>query len=69
MFAMLRGCWASDVPVDTLTRRYARLGDRMVKVDHNFFVRVRDRGNRSKPTLLLLHGWGDSLEAWEPCRH
>lgn len=55
-----------DIPYDVLQQRYANSASRFVDLPGGFHVHYRDQGNGLGPTLLLLHGFGSSLETWEP---
>jgi pimeloyl-ACP methyl ester carboxylesterase len=48
-----------------LEAKYDRAGDVYRLVD-GVRLRVRDTGPRNAPAVILLHGFGSSLETWEP---
>ena len=57
--------WAPDRPVDALQGRWALSPSRFVALD-GMRVHVRDVGPADDPTpIVLLHGTGSSLHAWE----
>jgi pimeloyl-ACP methyl ester carboxylesterase len=55
-----------DIPYDVLERKYANGASRFVDLPGGVHFHYRDQGNRNGPTLLLVHGFGVSLETWEP---
>jgi pimeloyl-ACP methyl ester carboxylesterase len=54
--------WKSDLPLDTLKARWAGPPSHFVDVD-GMSVHYRDEG--AGPPILLLHGTGASLHAWD----
>jgi pimeloyl-ACP methyl ester carboxylesterase len=58
--------WAHtpDLPREALEARYLGSRDAYVQVP-GIRLRVRDSGPREAPAVLLLHGFGASLETWE----
>ncbi len=57
--------WAPDRPVDALKARWATPPSKFVPLD-GMQVHVRDVGRADDPTpIVLLHGTGSSLHAWE----
>jgi pimeloyl-ACP methyl ester carboxylesterase len=64
---IVAGVWAfaPDRSRTDLLARYLRPADSFLEVAGTP-VRVRDSGPRDAPVLLLLHGFGSSLETWEP---
>lgn len=57
--------WAPDRPRAYLDEKYARPSTRYMKIGGTS-LRVRDTGAIDTPALILLHGFGSSLETWEP---
>jgi pimeloyl-ACP methyl ester carboxylesterase len=55
-----------DIPFETLGARYANAASRYVDMPGGVRVHYRDQGNPAGPTLILIHGFGASLETWEP---
>jgi pimeloyl-ACP methyl ester carboxylesterase len=49
----------------SLEARYASAADSYMDID-GVRLRVRDTGPRAAPALILLHGFGSSLETWQP---
>ena len=56
----------ADIPWDQLEAKYANAQSRFVDLPNGAHVHYRDQGNPEGRTLLLLHGFGASLETWEP---
>jgi pimeloyl-ACP methyl ester carboxylesterase len=61
------GVWlyAPDESRARLEAKYDKAGDAFPLVD-GVRLRVRDTGPRDAPAVILLHGFGSSLETWEP---
>jgi pimeloyl-ACP methyl ester carboxylesterase len=57
--------WAPDRPRAELEAKYLTPDTRYVMVGGTS-LRVRDTGPRDAPALLMLHGFGSSLETWTP---
>ncbi len=57
--------WTPDRTRAELDRKYSNSSTRYVEVDGTE-LRVRDTGPKDAPALVLLHGFGSSLETWEP---
>lgn len=57
--------WAPDRPRAELMRRYASPATRYLVIGGTT-LRIRDTGPMQAPALILLHGFGSSLETWEP---
>ena len=64
LLAAAAWAWTPDLDRAALERRYLGDSDRMVSVGGTL-LRVRDTGPRSAPAVVLLHGFGASLETWE----
>jgi pimeloyl-ACP methyl ester carboxylesterase len=68
--AMLVGAYAlmfrPDIPYDVLEHRYASGQSRFIDLPGGYHVHYRDQGSRAGRTVLLIHGFGVSLETWEP---
>src|SRR5689334_17276012 len=54
----------ADIPAADLESKYGTSESRFVELDRAR-VHYRDHGDPSHPTLLLIHGFGASLETWE----
>jgi len=57
--------WAPDRSRADLEEKYSAPSTRYLEVGGTT-LRVRDTGSKSAPALLLIHGFGSSLETWEP---
>ena len=55
-----------DIPWATLESRYANSASRYMDLPGGLHVHYRDQGNPAGPTLVMIHGFGASLHAWEP---
>jgi pimeloyl-ACP methyl ester carboxylesterase len=68
LLALLLGCgwlWTPDESREALEARYAQPPSQFLTVA-GLRLHLRDTGPREGPTLILLHGFGDSLLGWEP---
>jgi pimeloyl-ACP methyl ester carboxylesterase len=63
LFAALR---KPDIPFETLQAKYANPASRYMNLPGGLHVHYRDQGRRDGPTLVLVHGYLASLDAWEP---
>jgi pimeloyl-ACP methyl ester carboxylesterase len=57
--------WTPDRPRAALEARYLGASTTLMEVAGTT-LRVRDTGPRSAPVLICMHGFGASLETWEP---
>jgi pimeloyl-ACP methyl ester carboxylesterase len=67
LVALIGACvwlYAPDKPRATLEVRYARPSVAFLDVA-GVRLRLRDAGRRDAPALVLLHGFGSSLETWD----
>ncbi len=55
-----------DIPYATLQQRYASPASRFLDLGDGLVVHYRDEGPRDAPVIVLVHGFGASLHAWEP---
>ncbi len=55
-----------DIPYATLEAKYANAASRYMDLPGGLRVHYRDQGNPKGPPLVLVHGFSDSLFAWEP---
>lgn len=55
-----------DIPWATLEGRYANAASRHMDMPGGVRVHYRDQGNPNGPVLVMIHGFGASLHAWEP---
>jgi pimeloyl-ACP methyl ester carboxylesterase len=61
---VLYGLWAPDIEPSELRARYGATAQDVVVVD-GLNVYYKDTGPRDAPVLLLLHGFGSSLQTWD----
>jgi pimeloyl-ACP methyl ester carboxylesterase len=57
--------WTPDRMRAELNEKYSSSSTRYLKVGGTE-LRIRDTGPKDAPALILLHGFGSSLETWEP---
>ena len=62
--ALVFAFWTSDMPASELEKRYAKPSLAVLEVD-GLNIRYKDTGPKSAPVLLLLHGFGSSLQTWD----
>ena len=55
-----------DIPYADLEARYANPASKFIDLPSGVRVHFRDQGDPQGPVLLLIHGFGSSLETWEP---
>jgi len=60
----LYGLWAPDFERAELQKRYGSSKTRMIDVD-GLQVHYKETGPQDAPVLLLLHGFGSSLQTWD----
>jgi pimeloyl-ACP methyl ester carboxylesterase len=61
---VLYGLWTPDLERAELEKRYVASSPQMVDVD-GLKVHYKETGAQGAPALLLLHGFGSSLQAWD----
>ena len=54
-----------DIPYETLEAKYAAADSHFVDLPGGYHAHYREDGDPSLPTLVLLHGFGDSFTTWE----
>ena len=64
LVALLYGVWTPDLDTVTLEQRYQYVPTQAVEVD-GLRIRYKDTGPRDAPAILLLHGFGSSLQTWD----
>jgi pimeloyl-ACP methyl ester carboxylesterase len=57
--------WTPDRTRAELNEKYSSSSTRYLKVGGTE-LRIRDTGPKGAPAVILLHGFGSSLETWEP---
>jgi len=55
-----------DIPYETLEARYAVPTSHYVELPSGVRAHYRDDGDPGAPTVLLVHGFGDSFLSWAP---
>lgn len=67
---LLTGGWLAmrrpDLPWPTLQAKYANAASRYMDLPGGLKVHYRDQGRRDGPVIVMVHGFGASLETWEP---
>jgi len=61
---VLYGLWAPDLKLSDLRQRYGSASQQVVDVD-GLKIHYKDTGPKDAPVLLLLHGFGSSLQTWD----
>ena len=54
-----------DIPYAALEQKYTDASSRFVDLPGGFHVHYEEDGDPKAPTLVLLHGFGDSYTTWE----
>jgi len=63
----LGACAKADLPWSALEAKYASPASRFADLPGGLHVHYRDQGDPAAPhTLVLVHGFAASLQAWEP---
>ena len=65
LLALAAWLWTPDKPLRTLEAKYLRSPDDMIEVA-GIRLHVRDDGPRTAPAVIMIHGFGSSLQTWEP---
>lgn len=55
-----------DIPYAVLEKKYATPASRYADLPNGVRVHYEDAGDPTKPTIVLLHGYGDSFLTWAP---
>jgi len=61
---LLYGLWAPDLTLSELKHRYGSDSLQAVQVD-GLTIHYKDTGPNDAPVVLLLHGFGSSLQTWD----
>lgn len=61
---LLYGLWAPDMALSELKLRYGSDSQHVVQVD-GLNIHYKDTGPKDAPVVLLLHGFGSSLQTWD----
>jgi pimeloyl-ACP methyl ester carboxylesterase len=69
LVVLLAAAWVKlrgpDIPYDTLEAKYTNGASRFIDLPGGLHVHYQDDGDSRLPTLVLLHGYGDSYTSWE----
>src|SRR5947209_12629477 len=68
VIAVAAACYfliSPDIPRSTVVAKYARPPSQFLTLADGTRVHFRDRGPRSAPALVLIHGSNASLFTWE----
>lgn len=57
--------YKSDLTREELAGRYIKPSSKFMKLSNGAEMHYRDEGNRTKPTLVMVHGGFGSLQNWE----
>jgi pimeloyl-ACP methyl ester carboxylesterase len=57
---------AADIPYATLEAKYANSASKFIDLPSGVHMHYRDQGDPKGRALVLIHGFGLSLETWEP---
>ena len=57
--------WTPDLPREQLLQSYAKAGTAELVVGVQPYF-IQDTGPREAPTIVLLHGFGASMQTWDP---
>lgn len=55
-----------DLPWPTLQAKYANAASRYMDLPGGLKVHYRDQGRPDAPVIVMIHGFGASLQTWEP---
>ncbi len=58
------GLWAPDIELSELQKRYGSTPENVVSIE-SIRIHYKDTGPKDAPVLLLLHGFGSSLQTWD----
>ena len=58
------GLWTPDLEFRELQKRYGLSSENTVSVN-GMQINYKDTGPQNAPVLLLLHGFGSSLQTWD----
>lgn len=61
---VLYGLWAPDIDLSELKLRYGSASQHVMEVG-GLNIHYKDTGPNDAPVLLLLHGFGSSLQTWD----
>ncbi len=58
--------FSRDIPYTTLERRYANGASQYMDMSDGVRMHYRIQGDAEAPAIILVHGFGASVHAWEP---
>ena len=58
------GLWSPDIELSELQKRYGSTPENMESME-SIHIHYKDTGPKEAPVLLLLHGFGSSLQTWD----
>ncbi len=58
--------WSPDLEKSAITEKYSYKDSLFLALNADNQIHYRDIGNKSAPTLVLIHGTSSSLHTWEP---
>ena len=64
LVVVMCGLWTPDLERTELEKRYAASSPQTIDID-GLKVHYKETGPQGAPALLLLHGFGSSLQAWD----
>ena len=68
LVVLLAAVWVKlrgpDIPYETLEAKYTNGASRFIDLPGGLHVHYQDDGDLGAPTLVLLHGYGDSYTSW-----
>src|ERR1700722_11247212 len=69
LVVLLAAAWAKlrgpHIPYEVLEAKYTNGASRFVDLPGGLHVHYQDDGDPALPTVVLLHGYGDSYTSWE----
>jgi pimeloyl-ACP methyl ester carboxylesterase len=57
--------WRPDIPYARLEAKYAAPSSKFVDLAGGVRLHYREDGDRAKPAVILVHGYGDSFATWD----
>lgn len=66
VLSILWWSWSPDLARSYVAEKYAYVDSQFYSLASGDRLHYRDTGNKSGPTLLLIHGTSASLHTWEP---
>lgn len=66
LIAALIGLWTPDTDYQDGLNKYVGEHPQFITLEGGLRVHFRDTGNKTGPTILMIHGTSDSLLTWEP---